>query len=151
MKKQLVFAFTLVLLFSIHLNAQTTDSCTGNTSKVIIDGDDALYFNLQGLNLNAYNWDDPNINCHINLMLDAHRSSMVSSTWGWILIGTGASGLGAAIALTYWIDGVAPIYVVSVGSIGGGIACLIKASKQKKVMNYHLNVVSGYYREQGLN
>lgn len=84
-------------------------------------------------------------------MLDAHRSAMVNSTWGWVLIGTGTSGLGAAIALTYWIDGVAPIYVISVGSIGGGIACLIKSAQQKKVMNYHLNVVSGYYREHGLN
>lgn len=131
--------------------AQSADTCVGNTSKPVIDADDALYFNLQGLNLNTYDWTNDNINCNINMMLDHYHSARNLGTWGWVLIGIGASGLGAAIPLTFYMDGVGPIYAVSIGGIVGGVGCLIKASKEKKAMNYHMNTVAQYYRDQGLN
>lgn len=150
MKKQtLILMMTVITAFEV--NAQKVDTCNGNTSKVIIDADDALYFNLQGLNLNSYDWTNPNINCNINLMLVNYHSSKNFGTLGWILIGVGASGLGSAIALSsYGSDSVAPIYLVSLGGIAGGIGFLVKASKEKKSMNFHMNTVSQYYRDRGL-
>lgn len=150
MKKQ-TLTLMISVFASICLNAQKVDTCNGNSSKVIIDANDALYFNLQGLNLNSYDWTNPNINCNINLMLDSYHSYKSLTTWGWVLIGVGASGLGAAIPLSsFGSDGVGPIYVVSIGGIAGGIACLVKGSKEKKTMNFHMNTVAQYYRDKGM-
>lgn len=84
-------------------------------------------------------------------MLDHYHSANNLGTLGWVLIGVGASGLGAAIPLTYYIDGVGTIYAVSIGSILGGVGCLVKATKEKKAMNYNMNTVAEYYRANGLN
>lgn len=145
MKKH--FAILMNLLFSLTLlKAQTVQTCEGNTAHVIIDADDALYFNLQGINLNAYDWTNLDVNCHINLMLAAHSSQKLNAIAGWTVIGLGATILPIGI-----IGDSPPLFVVSLGGIVGGIALISKSVKQKKEMNYHLNEVSKYFRETKLN
>ena len=150
MKKQIVILMVLICPLQMT-HAQSIEPCIGNTSKGILDADDALYFNLQGLNLNSYDWSNPDVNCHINLMLENHHSAVINSTWGWVVGSLGLGGLAAAIPLSYFSDGLAPLYLVSVGGIAGGVYMFVKSSKQKKLRNYHMNAVSTYYRENKLN
>jgi hypothetical protein len=150
MKKSLLIFMAILFYFAL-LHSQTIDPCGENTGKTIIDGDNALYFNLQGINLNTYNWNNPDVNCHINLMINDYHSTKANKLGAAICLGVGLGLVPAAIVSTITGGEAGGLYVLSALGLGGSIYLYSRAGKSKKSMNYHLNEVSEYYRAEGLN
>jgi hypothetical protein len=146
--------FCMLMTFKTQLIAQTTsnvDPCQGSSGKSIIAGEDLVLFNLAGVNLNNYDWNDGNVNCHINLTIESEQKRKTDVILGNVCLGLGLGGLVTFIPLAAFEGGFSGAIVLSTFAAGGGIALYIGAGKNKKQRDYHLNEVGDYFREHKLN
>jgi len=142
----------LMFLGTTIANAQQVEMCSGDKSQRMDLMSKSVVFNQVGINLNKYDWNNPNINCHINETILNLKSR---NNYNY-LAGTGAGiGLGMLAGGAYtvgsrYLDGGGGLIVGGALVTGASIYLLTLAAKKKKKHNHHLNQVNQYYRSQGL-
>jgi len=134
-------------------HAQKVEICNGDKSQRMDLMSKSVVFNQVGINLNKYNWDNPNINCHINetILNLKDRGNYYYLGWSGVGVGAGLILGGVSYLANPYTDGAGGGFV-ALGALatGGGIYLLTLAAKKKKKHDYHLNQVNQYYRSQGL-
>jgi len=167
MKNRTVITF-LALSTSFTIWAQqkqpnsTIPPCNGNSLQSTITLDNSMLFNQVGINLNEYDWSNSVINCHINSTINEFNLSQKYKTYGFIggVLGVSTFATGYSRRQTYLedlsifsISGIPPgpkgtglLALGTLLTLGGGYTIYLGQEKKKKG-DYHLNIVSKYFRE----
>ncbi len=140
----------LMILGATIINAQQVEMCNGDKSQRLDLMSKSVIFNQVGININKYDWSNPDVNCHINetiLNLKSRNSYNYLGSTG-LGLGIGMIAGGAYLASFDYGGG----GYIAGGAIltGGAVYLLTLAAKKKKKHNYHLDQVNKYYRSQGL-
>ena len=138
------------LVFSNELiQAQTfkLDECEGNTKRSTSLFKSIIFTNA-GININKYDWKNPQLNCHINSTMNYAKKTQINKTVSLVLVSTGGAFiLGGVTAIASYQTGVGAAFLVpGILCAGGSIPFFIFTKRSKKKMNYHLDQVSEYYR-----
>jgi len=149
------FIFCCLMIFgATFTNAQQVEMCNGDKSQRLDLMSKSVVFNQVGININKYDWSNPNVNCHINetiLNLKARNNYNYLGATG-VGVGVGLIAGGVSTLALKLGENVTGNGLIAGGAIltSGGIYLLRRAIKKKKKHNYHLDQVNKYYRSQGL-
>jgi len=133
-------------------NAQQVEMCNGDKSQRLDLMSKSVVFNQVGININKYDWSNPEVNCHINetiLNLKSRNNYNYLAGTG-IGVGLGMIAGGGMSLGSRYLDGGGGLVAGGAIITGASIYLLTLAAKKKKKHNYHLNQVNQYYRTQGL-
>lgn len=155
MKKVVLIVFLILLGGEAFSQKTTVTPCHGNTSKSADAFTKSIYFNAVGIDLNKYDWQNPDINCHINSFLSNTKENLWikygAYTLATIGVGTLLIGLSSPDGGFSEVKSLKNSYItMGAVMIGGSIPLYLWGNKKKKKANKHLMEVSDYYRQKGL-
>jgi len=139
-----------LLVFAMIAHAQSVDPCNGNSTKPYDLSDAMILFNVHGISLSDYDWDNSNINCHINIATQANKKKQTIGLLADIGIGLGLAGVSGGIGLAAGGNGgAAPLAVLgSLITVGSVAVAIVMPRQQKKEMNYHIGQVDAYLKSK---
>lgn len=162
--KKFLLIIIITLLGSKSFSQNRVQPCNGNTSKNTDAISESIYFTSVGVNINKYDWKNPDVNCHINETLSNRKKSKWMKYGAWASAGIGAvlliSGLQTKSAVNE-IDKFSgnpsvtessssrgsSLTVIGGIMVAGSIPLFIGASNKKKRANKHLSELSKYFEE----
>ena len=146
MKKTLQF-LAIIFVSILNINAQNSiESCSGNTGKSALTLQNAIRFNNAGINLSKYNWDNPDVNCHINNILRYEKKAKIKQNILAPVILLGGMSIGGTVYTVLGGDeGLVAFSALSILSLGGSISMLYFAHKDKQKSTFHFTELSSYY------
>lgn len=155
MKKVVLIVFLILLGGEAFSQKIKVTPCHGNTSKSADAFTKSIYFSAVGINLNKYDWQNPDVNCHINSVLSNKKESLWIKNGAYVLAGIGvgllAYGLSSPESPYGDINKITKkVTTIGVVMVGGAIPLYLWGNKKKKKANEHLMEVSDYYRQKGL-
>jgi len=143
----------LMVLGATFTNAQQkVEMCNGDKSQRLDLMSKSAVFNQVGININKYDWSNPDVNCHINeTILNLKQRNNYNYLGGTgVGVGLGLIGSGAYSLGSRYLDGGGGLVLGGVIITAGSIYLMTLAAKKKKKHNYHLDQVNKYYRSAGL-
>lgn len=156
--KKITMLSLLVLCGISHISAQTDTSvapCNGsNNTKPLDLAEKSVLFNQAGINLNKYDWSNPNLNCHINEGISHVKTAKTLKSLAWVLMSSGTGvllgGIMGSSSSSGGSDGGAGTFIgMGLVMIGGSVPLFIGGGNNKKKSNYHISQVLDYYQKKG--
>lgn len=149
LKKLLLLSIAVGLC--VFTMAQEIEPCNGNTQRNMANLEKSAIFNVTGINLNKYDWSEPNINCHINQTINEYTTSRLFKYLGYGGLVTGLpvaiTGFGAT-AKAAGKQG--SLIGLGIGLSGAGVYSLFHSNKKQRKSDRHMQNVSNYYRANDL-
>ena len=150
MKKKLLSMMIACLIIGIT-NAQEIEPCVGNSQRNMANLEQSAIFNVTGINLNKYDWSNPDVNCHINETINEYSSSKLYKYLGYGGVGLGIPFLISSFGSTAKTANKQGTFLgIGVVLSGAGVYSFINAKKKQTKSDQHMQNVSTYYRENDL-
>lgn len=147
MKARIAFAFMLVFALGIRTGiAQNLNiDCPPNLQqRVILKDKELAYFNIQGINMTKYGWDNKNLNCYLNYFKKEaknQRNAKIGLYLGYTL--------GSLLLANSYLCSDCVGAVAAPGAIffSGGIVSTVFYVRHKKRKERYFNMILNEYQQ----